>query len=82
MLPNIQGYTRVVNFFTGRTTYYRGGSGHPMIDAFCALFTMDQEGGRLISMIIITPFTAIFGSLWGVVSIPAQRDRRFRERDR
>ena len=66
MLPNIQGYTRVVNFFTGRTTYYRGGSGHPMIDAFCALFTMDQEGGRLISMIIITPFTAIFGSLWGV----------------
>jgi hypothetical protein len=65
MFPNVEGYTRFKNIWTGRTTYYRGGSGNPNADALGALFTMDQAGGRLISMIILTPFFTIFSALWG-----------------
>jgi hypothetical protein len=66
MFPNVEGYTRFKNIWTGRTTYYRGGSGNPTVDALVALFTMDQASGRLISMIILTPFFTIFSALWGL----------------
>lgn len=65
MFPNVEGHTRFKNPWTGRTTYYRGGSGNPNADAFGALFTLDQAGGRLISMIILSPFLTIFSALWG-----------------
>lgn len=63
--PDIQGYTRVKSMFTGRTTYYRGGSGNPNMDGFLALFTADEAVGRLLSPIILTPFMAIFMATWG-----------------
>ena len=66
MFPDIQGYTRSKSMWSGRTTYYRGGSGNPNADALAALFTLDTSGGRLISMIILTPFFTIFSALWGV----------------
>lgn len=65
MLPNIEGYTRSKSIWTGRTTYYRGGSGNPGADALGALFTLDTAGGRIVSMTILTPFLTIFSALWG-----------------
>ena len=65
MRPDIEGYTRFKNMWTGRTTYYRGGSGNPNADALAALFTLDTASGRLVSMVILTPFVTIFSALWG-----------------
>lgn len=72
MFPNVEGYTRFKSPWTGRTTYYRGGSGNPNADALGALFTMDQAGGRLISMIILAPFFTIFSALWGAEKMGAR----------
>ena len=65
MFPDIEGYTRTKSMWTGRTTYYRGGSGNPNADALSALFTLDTSGGRLISMIILSPLFTIFAADWG-----------------
>ena len=65
MPPNIEGYTRYKHPLTGRTTYYRGGSGNPTFDAFEALFTADRLSGRLVSMIILTPQFTIHSAQWG-----------------